>query len=403
MGRKYFVGAMAAAAVLMTASVGFAQSPPLKIGILNDQNGPFADLGGKGSVLAAQMAVEDFGGKVLGRDIEIISADHQNKADIASSIATRWYDEEGVSAIVGLPVSSVALAVQFMAKERKKISITTGAGSTALIGKECSPTGFLWVYNTYSLAHGTALAVTKGGGQTWFFISSDYTFGKQLEKDATEVIEANGGKVLGAVRHPINSNDFSSFLVQAQASKAEVIGLANGGADTVNAIKQAAEFGIIEGGQKLAAMILFVQDVRSMGLDAAQGLVLTSGFYWDQNERTRDWSERFMKRNDGKAPSELQAGDYSAVMHYLKALAAAGKDDGVLVAEKMREIPVDDFMTKNSKIRADGYLQRDFYLFQVKTPAESKGEWDYFKELSMIPASEASPPVAGSECALLKN
>lgn len=399
--RRAIVAAMTALAFL-AADVALAEQMPLKIGVMNDQHGPFADLNGAGSVVAAKLAVEDFGGTVLGRPIEIVVADDSNKPDVASTIATQWLDRDGVSAIVDLPVASVALAVQGVAQTRGKITIVSSAGATALIGKACSPTGFLWTYNTFSLARGTAQAVTRAGGNSWFFISSDYTFGQQLEKDAGDVVTANGGTVLGAVRHPINTTDFSSYLVRAQASKAKIIGLANGGADTVNAIKQAAEFGILQGGQRLAAMILFVPDVRGIGLKDAQGLYLTSAFYWDQNDETRAWSQRFRARFDGRVPTSLQAEVYSGVLHYLKALAAAGKDDGRAVAEKMRAIPVNDFMTKNAQIRRDGYVARDFFVFQVKSPAESKGEWDYFKQLGAIAAADAAPPTAGSECALLR-
>lgn len=380
------------------AQTSVGSTKPLRIGVLNDQNGPFSELGGPGSVLAARMAVEDFGGKVLGRPIEILAADHQNKPDVGLGIARRWLEQEDVSAIVDLPVSSVALAVQFAAKERKKITIVTGAGTTDLVGKNCSPTGFLWVYNTFSLASATAYAVTKNGGDSWFFISTDNNFGMKLEEDASRVIKANGGKVLGAVHHPINSSDFSSYLLQAQASKAKIVSLANGGADTVNGMKQAAEFGLIKGGQTIVPMILFAPDVDSIGLNLAQGAFLTTGFYWDQDDKTRAFSKRFSSQMKDRPPTELQAGVYSAVNHYLKALAAAGEDDGEKVAAKMRELPVNDFMTHDAQIRKDGYLQRDFYLFKVKSPEQSKGRWDYFQQVSVVPGAQVAPPVEGAGC-----
>lgn len=395
--------AVAAAATLAAlASPVQAQGQPVKIGVLNDQAGPFSVLNGPGSVLAARMAAEDFGGKVLGRSIEVVSADTANKADIASAVATRWFDREGVSAIVDLPVTPVALAVQSAAKQRNKITMTMSAGATSLIDKDCSPTGFLWAYNAYSLARSTASAVTKTGGNSWFFISSDYAFGHQLEKDASEVVKASGGSVRGAVRHPINSTDFSSYVMQAKASNAKVVALANGGADTVNAIKQAREFGLTQSGQTLAALILFEPDVDSIGLEAAQGLMLTSPFYWDHTDQTRAFANRFAARFNGKKPTMIQAAVYSGVAHYLKALAAAGSDDGQAVARKMRELPVNDFMTANAKVRSDGYLARDFHVFKVKSPAQSKGPGDYFTFVSTVPGQEAAPPVSAN-CPLSKS
>jgi branched-chain amino acid transport system substrate-binding protein len=386
----------AAAVTLVATLASTAHAQSIKVGVLNDQAGPFSVLNGAGSVLAARMAAEDFGGRVLGRPIEIVSADTTNKADVASAVATRWFDREGVSAIVDLPITPVALAVQSAAKQRNKITMTMSAGGTTLIEKDCSPTGFLWAYNAYSLARSTAAAVLKSGGDSWFFIGSDYAFGHQLERDAGDVVKAAGATVRGAVRHPINSTDFSSYVLQAKASGAKVVALANGGADTVNAIKQAREFGLTQSGQTLAALILFEPDVESMGLEAAQGLVLTAPFYWNQNAQTRAWSDRFSARFSDKKPTMLQAAVYSGVAHYLKALAATGADDGPAVARKMRELPVQDFMTNNARVRSDGYLARDFHLFKVKTPAESRGRGDVFNYVSTVSAAEVSPPLSAA-------
>jgi branched-chain amino acid transport system substrate-binding protein len=386
----------AAAVTLVATLASTAHAQAIKVGVLNDQAGPFSVLNGAGSVLAARMAAEDFGGRVLGRPIEIVSADTTNKADVASAVATRWFDREGVSAIVDLPITPVALAVQSAAKQRNKITMTMSAGGTTLIEKDCSPTGFLWAYNAYSLARSTAAAVLKTGGDSWFFIGSDYAFGHQLERDAGDVVKAAGATVRGAVRHPINSTDFSSYVLQAKASGAKVVALANGGADTVNAIKQAREFGLTQSGQTLAALILFEPDVESMGLEAAQGLVLTAPFYWNQNAQTRAFSDRFSARFSDKKPTMLQAAVYSGVAHYLKALAAAGVDDGAAVARKMRELPVQDFMTNNARVRSDGYLARDFHLFKVKTPAESRGRGDVFNYVSTVSAADVSPPLSAA-------
>lgn len=393
--------ALAAGISLAAASVANAQSGPIKIGVMNDQNGPFSDLNGAGSVVAAELAIEDAGGSVLGRPVEVVVADHQNKPDIASSIATRWFDQEGVQAIFDLPVTAPALAVQFIAKERGKISVVSSAGAAALVGKECSPTGFLWTYSTFGQAKATATGLSATGAKSWYFITSDYTFGHELERTASEVVTANGGKVLGSARHPINSTDFSSYVLQAQASGADVVALANGGADTVNAIKQASEFGLVSGGQSIAAMILFLPDIHSIGLQDAQGLRFSSAFYWDRTDETRAFAKRFAEKRNGRVPTQLQAGVYSAVLHYLKAIKEAGTDEGKAVAAKMRELPVNDMMTTNAKIRADGYVERDFYLFEVKQPSESKGEWDYLKQIGTIAGADAAPPIQGSECPLV--
>src|SRR5690242_9581039 len=373
-------GILAAAVGLTTAGVMAVaqaqQSPgPLKIGVMDGFSGVYGDLTA-GEVEAMQMAIEDVGGKVNGRSVEILSADHQTKPDIGATIARKWYDE-GVKMITGLGTSSVALAVRKISQEKGLIDINTGAASSDLTGPACSETGAHWVYDTYSLAHVTGDAVVKAGGDSWFFLTADYAFGHALERDVSEVVKAAGGKVLGGVKHPLSTQDFSSFLLQAQSSKAKVIGLANAGQDTINSIKQAGEFGIVKGGQKLAGLLVFSTDVQSLTLPVAQGLVLTEAFYWDQNDETRAWTKRFRAKRD-KIPSMLTAGAYSAVNHYLKAVQAAGTDDAKAVMAKMREIPVNDVMTKNGKLREDGRLVRDMYLFQVKSPQESKSKDDIY-------------------------
>jgi branched-chain amino acid transport system substrate-binding protein len=391
----------AAAACGLGAGPASAQmtGKPVKIGVLSDMSSLYADIGGAGSVAAAQMAVKDFGGKVNGVPIEVISADHLNKPDTGVSIARRWVDEDGVDAIVDVPTSSVALGVQQVLKG--KVFLISGAASSDLTGKACSPTGVHWTYDTYALAHGTGAALVKQGGDSWFFITADYAFGHALQRDTADVVTKAGGKVLGSVDVPLNNADFSSFLLQAQQSKAKIIGLANAGGDTVNSIKQAAEFGIVSGGQRLAGLLVFVSDVNSLGLPTAQGLVLTEAFYWDQNDETRAWSKRFMEQIK-KPPTMVQAGVYGAVTHYLKAMAAAKTEDGPKVVAEMRELPINDFMTKNGKLREDGRVMRDMYLFQVKKPAESKYQFDYYKQLAVIPADQAFRPLSESECPLVK-
>jgi branched-chain amino acid transport system substrate-binding protein len=393
----------AAAACGLGAGPASAQmtGKPVKIGVLSDMSSLYADIGGAGSVAAAQMAVKDFGGKVNGVPIEVISADHLNKPDTGVSIARRWVDEDGVDAIVDVPTSSVALGVQQVLKEKGKVFLISGAASSDLTGKACSPTGVHWTYDTYALAHGTGAALVKQGGDSWFFITADYAFGHALQRDTADVVTKAGGKVLGSVDVPLNNADFSSFLLQAQQSKAKIIGLANAGGDTVNSIKQAAEFGIVSGGQRLAGLLVFVSDVNSLGLPTAQGLVLTEAFYWDQNDETRAWSKRFMEQIK-KPPTMVQAGVYGAVTHYLKAMAAAKTEDGPKVVAEMRELPINDFMTKNGKLREDGRVMRDMYLFQVKKPAESKYQFDYYKQLAVIPADQAFRPLSESECPLVK-
>jgi branched-chain amino acid transport system substrate-binding protein len=371
----------------------------VRIGVLNDQSGLYAEFGGQGSIEAARMAVEDMGGKIDGVPIEILSADHQNKPDIASGIARQWYDRDGVDAIMELTTSSVALAVQGLSKEKKKITITTGAASSDLTGKACTPYGYHWAYDTRALAVGTGGALTRAGGDTWFFLTADYAFGSALEADTSRVVLANNGKVLGSVRHPLSNQDFSSFLLQAQGSKAKVIGLANAGLDTSNSIKQAAEYGIVEGGQKLAALLFTLSEVHGLGLKVAQGLTLTEGWYWDANDETRAFGQRFMKRT-GRMPNMIQAGTYSAVLSYLKAVKAAGTDETEAVNAKLKALPVDDVFAHGGIVQPNGRMVHDMYLFEVKKPAESKGEWDLYKQLATIPGKEAYASPAESGCPL---
>ena len=385
------------------ASGAFAQvsGDVVKVGVLNDRSGLYSDLSGEGSVVAARMAVEDFGGTVLGSPIEIISADHQNQPDVGASVAREWFDVQGVDMIADVPTSSVALAVQEIAREKNKIFMDSGAGSTALTNDQCSPTGFHWTYDTYALAVGTGRAVVQEGGDSWFFITADYEFGHSLEENTARVVEEQGGQVLGKVRHPLSSSDFSSYLLQAQGSGAEVIGLANAGADTTNAIKQANEFGITQGGQQLAGLLLFITDINSLGLETVQDLVLTTGFYWDRNDETRAWSERFFERH-GAMPTMVHAGVYSAVLHYLEAVEAAGTDEADPVAQNIRDMPVDDgILTDSGTVRADGRMVHDMYLARVKAPAESEGAWDYYDIVSTIPGDEAFLPLDESTCSLV--
>jgi branched-chain amino acid transport system substrate-binding protein len=392
------VGAILALALFATSAI--AQNAPVKLGVLTDMSSLYADNGGQGSVVAAQMAVDDFKGKVLGRPIQIVAGDHQNKADVGSAIARRWLENEGVEVILDAPNSAVALAVQGITRDKKKLFLATGAATSRLTGDECSPTGIHWTYDTYALSQGTTKAISRLGAKSWFFLSADYSLGSQLEADSRKVIDATGGKVLGAVKHPINTPDFSSFLLQAQSSKAEVIALADAGGDFINAVKQAGEFGITRQ-QKLAGLIVFIADIHSLGLQSAQGLMLSSAFYWDLNDETRAWSKRFIEKTQ-KVPTMIHAGTYGAVMHFLKAVDAVGTLDGPTVAAKMRELPVNDFMTKNGRIREDGRLVRDMYLFRVKSPEESKYKFDYYKLLATIPGDEAFKPMEEGGCQLLK-
>ncbi|MCJ2060651.1 ABC transporter substrate-binding protein [Methylobacterium sp. J-048] len=381
------------------AAAGAFSGNAVRIGVLNDQSGLYAQFGGQGSVEAARMAVEDFGGKVDGVPIEILAADHQNKPDIASGIARQWYDRDGVDAIMELTTSSVALAVQGLSREKKKITITTGAASSDLTGKACTPYGYHWAYDTRALAVGTGGALTRAGGDTWFFLTADYAFGSALEADTSRVVLANNGKVLGSVRHPLSNQDFSSFLLQAQGSKAKVIGLANAGLDTSNAIKQAAEYGIVEGGQKLAALLFTLSEVEGLGLKVAQGLTLTEGWYWDANDETRAFGQRYRKRT-GRMPNMIQAGTYSAVLSYLKAVKAAGTDETDAVNAKLKALPVDDVFAHGGTVQPNGRMVHDMYLFEVKKPAESKGEWDLYRQLATIPGKEAYASPAESGCPL---
>jgi branched-chain amino acid transport system substrate-binding protein len=373
----------------------------VKIGVLTDLGGIYADLAGKGSVEAARMAAADFGGKVKGMPIEVVAADHQNKPDIASTIARQWYDVEHVDMITDLVTSSTALAVQQVAHDKNRIDMVVTAATSDLTGKACSPTGVHYAYDTYSLAKGTGGATVATGGDSWFFITADYAFGHALERDTSDFVKQAGGKVLGGVRVPMGTTDFSSFLLQAQGSQAKVIGLANAGQDTIQSIKQAVEFGITKGGQSLAGLLIFDSDVHSLGLATAKGLVLTTGFYWDRTDETRAFGKRFFEKL-GVMPTMAHAGTYSAVLHYLKAIDAAGSDEALAVMAKMRELPVNDFFAKNGKLREDGRMVHDMYLVQVKAPEESKYPWDYFKILKTIPGEQAFRPLAESECPLVK-
>ena len=384
------------AAAQMTGNV-------IKIGVLNDQSGLYADLGGQGSVVAAKMAAEEFGGKVNGVPIEVIGADHQNKPDIGSGIATKWYDVDGVDVIVDVPNSGVALAVAKVTADKNKVFIDSGAATSDLTGKNCTPNTVHWTYDTWSLANGTGKEVVRAGGKTWFFLTADYAFGKALERDTSEVVVANGGKVLGDAIHPLSTQDFSSFLLQAQSSKAQVIGLANAGGDTINSIKAAAEFGIVSGGQKLAGLLVFLSDVHSLGLKTAQGLQLTNSFYWDRDAKTRAFAEKWGARMNGRRPTMVQAGVYAGVLHYLKAVQALKADgDGKAVVEKMKAMPTDDPLFGKGTIRADGRKIHPMYLYEVKKPSESKGPWDSYKLIKEIPAAEAFRPLSTSECPLVK-
>lgn len=397
---KTFLTTTAFAALM--AAPALAQQISIKAGVLNDRSGLYADLSGEGSVIAARMAVEDFKAAEKGIKVEIVSADHQNKPDVGSTIARTWYDQDGVDIILDVPTSSVALAVNQITREKNKIHINSGAASSDLTGKACSPNTVHWTYDTYALAQGTGGAMVKAGGDSWYFLTADYAFGHALERDTAAIVTKNGGKVVGAVRTPFPGTDFSSFLLQAQASKAKVIGLANAGGDTINSIKQAGEFGITAGGQKLAGLLVFLTDVHSLGLATAQGLVLTESFYWNTNDQTRTWSDRFAKANGGKKPTMVQAGVYSGMLHYLKAVEAAKSKDSAAVMAKMKELPTDDPLFGKGSVRADGRKMHDMYLFEVKKPGESKGPWDYYKQISVLPAEQAFRPLAESECPLVK-
>ncbi|WP_164496356.1 ABC transporter substrate-binding protein [Ferruginivarius sediminum] len=399
------LGKMAACAAAFSLAAGAAQAElsddVVKIGVLNDQSGLYTDLAGPGSVEAARMAVEDFGGTVNGKAIEILSADHQNKPDVGSNIVREWIDVEGVDVVVDVPTSSVALAVQQVTSEKDTAFLVNGAATTRLTNEDCAATGVHYTYDTYSLAIGTGKAIVEEGGDSWFFITADYAFGHSLEEDTSNVIKENGGEVLGAVRHPLSSSDFSSYLLQAQGSGAKVIGLANAGSDTTNAIKQANEFGIVQGGQSLAALLMFITDVDSLGLDVAKGLKLTTGFYWDQNDDTRAFADRFSERMNGQRPTMVHAGVYSSVMHYLKAVAETNDDGGKAAVDQMKKMPVNDFFAQDAEIRADGRMVHDMYLVEVKDPSESSGKWDYYNVLRTIPGDAAYQPLSESRCPLV--
>jgi branched-chain amino acid transport system substrate-binding protein len=397
---KALSACVSAIALLGGAAQAEISGNAVKIGVMNDQSGLYADLAGRGSVEAARMAVEDFGGSVNGAAIEVLSADHQNKPDVGSNIVRQWIDVDDVDVIVDVPTSSVALAVTEIVKEKDRVFLVSGAATTELTGAACSPNTIHWTYDTYALAVGTGRAMVQEGGDSWFFITADYAFGHQLEEDTATVVEEMGGEVLGSVRHPLSSSDFSSYLLQAQGSGAKVIGLANAGTDTTNSIKQANEFGITQAGQQLASLLMFLSDVNALGLEVAQGLILTTGFYWDMDDDTRAWSERFNERV-GQMPTMVQAGVYSAVTHYLNAIQAAGSDQAKAVVEQMKATPVNDFFAKDGTIREDGRMVHDMYLARVKSPDESEGPWDYYEILRTIPADQAYLPLSESECPLV--
>jgi branched-chain amino acid transport system substrate-binding protein len=393
-------------ALMMSASsLAFAQDKTAKIGVLNDQSGLYADVTGVGSTLAAQMAVEDSGLAAKGWKIDVVVGDHQNKPDIGVNIARQWFDRDKVDVIVDVPTSSVGLAVNNVVKEKNGVYLNSGSGTSDLSNAQCSPNTIHWAYDTYQLANGTGSAMVKSGGDTWFFLTADYAFGTALERDTTNAVTAMGGKVLGSVRPPLNTADFSSFLLQAQTSKAKVIGLANAGGDTINSIKQASEFGIIKGGQKLAGLLMFISDVHALGLPVAQGLSFTETFYWDLNDGTRSFSKRFQERMKNKAmPTTVQAGVYSSLIHYFKTLDAMGGNshDGLKIVDKMKATPTDDIIFGKGTIQPNGRKLHPAYLFEVKKPEESKGPWDYYKLVATIPADQAFTPLDKSACPLLK-
>ncbi|MBR0709027.1 ABC transporter substrate-binding protein [Bradyrhizobium liaoningense] len=398
------IAALVSAAGLLSAALiisASAQQTPLKIGVLSDFSSVYSDIGGMGNVEATKMAIEDFGGQMFGKPIDMVSADVLNKPDVASTIARKWWETEGVDMIIDLPTSATALAVMELSKQYEKIMIVTDAASSDITGKSCSPYTAHWTYDTYANAHTVGSAIVKNGGDTWFFLTADYVFGHSVERDTGDVVKAAGGKVVGSVKHPLNTADFSSFLLQAQASKAKIIGLANGGGDTINAIKQAGEFGIVAGGQNLAAIVMFISDVHSLGLKLAQGLIITEAYYWDLNDKTRAFGKRFIERVK-RMPTMNQAATYSATLHYLKAVQAAGTRDTKTVMAKMRELPVKDAFTDNGTLREDGRMVHSMYLFQVKKPEESKGPWDYYKLLAEVPADQAFRPLKDGGCPLVK-
>ncbi|WP_315778945.1 MULTISPECIES: ABC transporter substrate-binding protein [unclassified Bradyrhizobium] len=405
MQSRFIASLLGTALTLAAGSIASAGDKTVKIGALSDQSGLYSDLGGPGSTLAAQMAIEDSGLTAKGWKIDVISGDHQNKPDIGTSIARQWFDVEKVDVVVDVPNSGVALAVNNVVKEKNGVYINSGAATSDLTNAQCSPNTVHWTYDTYMLAHTTGQALVKAGGTSWFFLTADYAFGAALERDTTAVVTANGGKVIGGVKHPLNTSDFSSFLLQAQSSNAKVIGLANAGGDTTNSIKQAAEFGLTKGGQKLAALLLFLTDVKSIGLDIAQGLNFTETFYWDMNDQTRAFSDRFAKRmKNGAPPTMVQAGVYAGLSHYFKALDALGENphDGIKIVDKMKSMPTEDALFGKGEIQPNGRTIHTAYLFEVKKPSESKGPWDLYKLVGSVPGDQAFTPLDKSACALLK-
>jgi len=397
------------AAALAWAGPTAAQAPSapaisddiVRLGLILDMSGVYADVTGKGSATAAQMAIDDFGGTVLGKKIDLLVADHQNKADIAAARAREWYDTQKVDAVLDVAGSAPALAVLEVAREKKKIVVFSGPGTERITNDLCSPYSVHYTYDTWSLANTTARAIVDRGGKSWYFLTADYAFGHTLQASATEVVKARGGTVLGAARHPLGSSDFASYLLQAQSSRAQVVGLANAGGDTVNAIKAASEFGLTQGGQKMAGLLLYINDIHAIGLDAASGLMLTEAFYWDMNDQTRAWSQRYYDKLK-KMPNMSQAGTYSSVMHYLKAVQAAGTDAPDAVMKQMKAMPINDFFATNGRIREDGRMVHDMYLFEVKKPSESKRPWDYYKLVATVPGDEAFMPLSKSTCPLVK-
>ena len=402
--KRKFLSAVVSA--LFALGTGAAQAQisdgVIKIGVMNDQSGLYSDITGPGSTLAARMAVEDFGAAKKGMKVEVVAADHQNKPDVGSTIARTWYDTDKVDVIVDVPTSSVALAVSQVTKDKGKAFLVSGAATSDLTGKACNANTIHWTYDTWMLANGTGSAIVKTGGDTWFFLTADYAFGHALERDTEAVVLKNGGKVLGKVRTPFPGTDFSSFLLQAQQSKAKIIGLANAGGDTINSIKQAAEFGIVKAGQNLAGLLVFISDIHSLSLQTAQGLIFTETWYWDLNDASRAWTKRFVAGNNGKYPTMVHAGVYSAVLHYLKAVEAAKTDDGTKVIAKMKEMPTDDQLFGKGSVRADGRKIHPAYLVEVKKPSESKGPYDYYKIRATIPADEAFRPIADGGCPMIK-
>ncbi|WP_167362716.1 ABC transporter substrate-binding protein [Pandoraea faecigallinarum] len=403
---KPWLLALGLGAGLGLSSLGsFAQLPdrPVKVGVLTDMSGTYSAMGGAGSVVAAQLAIDDcLAAECKGMKIELVSADNQNKADVAANKAREWFDRDNVDAIADLTNSAAALAVQKLAMDKQRVVLFSGPATTRLTNEDCSPTGFHWMFDTYSQSAATARAVVGDGGKSWYFITVDYAFGHSLEKDAADIVKTLGGTVVGQSRHPLNASDYASFLLQAQSSKAQVVALANGGQDTVNVLKQAREFGIVQRGQKLAALLVFLSDVHALGLNTAQGLLFTDGFYWDFDDASRKWSDRFQKKYRNLKPTMVQAGVYSSVLHYLRSVAAARSVDAKVVAQKMRELPIRDPIMHNASIRPDGRVIHDMYLFKVKSPAESRGPWDYYTTVATVPATEAFQPLSKSICPLVK-